>query len=149
MWRLVCLFLLWPGILWANDWDALDTPGAFAIMRHALAPGTGDPARFALDDCSTQRNLDDRGRAQARRIGAAFAERGITFGAVLTSQWCRCRDTATLLALGPVKDAPAFNSFFRNRRQEGPRTAAALALFGGGHLCQRGLQAGISGFGHV
>ena len=80
----------------ANDWDALREPGAVAIMRHALAPGGGDPAGFDVTDCATQRNLDDRGRDQARAIGAALRERGFTFGRVLTSQWCRCRDTATL-----------------------------------------------------
>ena len=67
--------------------------GAAILMRHALAPGTGDPADFALDDCSTQRNLSDEGRAQARMIGEAFASRGIRIDEVLTSQWCRCRET--------------------------------------------------------
>lgn len=122
------LALLWPGLVWANDWGALDTPGAFAIMRHALAPGTGDPARFALGDCSTQRNLNDTGRAQAERLGAAFRDRGHAFDVVLTSQWCRCRDTATLLSLAPVEDAPAFNSFFRDFAVRESRTDAALDL---------------------
>jgi len=90
-----------------------------------LAPGTGDPASFVLDDCSTQRNLDDRGRAQARAIGQALRDRGHGFDAVLTSQWCRCRETARLLDLGPVEDLPALNSFFAQRDQADPRTAAA------------------------
>ena len=127
--RLVlCLGLLWPGLVAANDWDALDQPGAFAIMRHALAPGTGDPAGFDIDDCSTQRTLSDQGRDQARVVGAAFAERGIAFGAVLTSEWCRCSETAELLALGPVEAAPALNSFFGDYDQRASRTEAALAL---------------------
>ena len=103
---ILALGLLWPGVLMANDWAALDRPGAFAIMRHALAPGTGDPAGFTLEDCSTQRNLDDRGRAQALAIGAAFRARGVQFDAVLSSQWCRCQETASLLELGEVTPAP-------------------------------------------
>ena len=86
----------------------LSQPDTVAIMRHAHAPGTGDPAKFALDDCATQRNLDAGGEAQARKIGAA----GVTVDRVLTSQWCRCRDTARLLELGLVNDLPALNSFF-------------------------------------
>ena len=70
------LFLL-PGLASANDWDALEQPGAMAIMRHALAPGTGDPSEFRLGDCATQRNLDARGREQAteRLHRAALAAR--------------------------------------------------------------------------
>jgi phosphohistidine phosphatase SixA len=97
------------------DWDALRRPGAIAVMRHALAPGTGDPANFTLGDCATQRNLDEAGRAQARAIGEALRERGLGFDRVLTSQWCRCRETAELLALAPVEDFPTLNSFFRDR----------------------------------
>ncbi len=107
----LCLILMATAVS-ANDWDAFDQPGAVAIMRHALAPGTGDPARFRLNDCTTQRNLDARGRAQARAIGAAFADRGISFDAVFSSQWCRTRETAELLDMGPVSDWPSLNSFF-------------------------------------
>lgn len=120
-----------PGAALANDWDALDQPGAFAIMRHALAPGTGDPGSFDVTDCSTQRNLDDRGRAQARAIGQAFRDRGVTFDAVLSSQWCRCVETAELLALGEVTEADAFNSFFGDFSERPAKTAAALALLNG------------------
>ena len=72
----------------------LSEPGIVAILRHAFAPGTGDPATFALNDCTTQRNLDAQGRAQARKIGAAIRAAGVTVDRVVTSQWCRCRDTA-------------------------------------------------------
>jgi phosphohistidine phosphatase SixA len=126
--RLVFLLLLWPGLLFADDWDALDTPGAFAIMRHALAPGTGDPAGFRVDDCDTQRNLDARGRAQAERIGAAFRERGHVFDVVLSSQWCRCVETGTLLGLGAVEEVPAFNSFFGDFGRQDEQTQAALTV---------------------
>jgi len=97
-------------------------------MRHALAPGTGDPADLRLGDCTTQRNLDDRGRAQARAIGDAFRARGIVFDTVLTSQWCRTRETAELLDLGPVVEAAALNSFFRDGSTRAAQTEATRAL---------------------
>ena len=101
----------------------LSEPGVVAIMRHAHAPGAGDSVEFALDDCATQRNLDVRGREQAREIGAAIRAAGVTADRVLSSQWCRCRDTARLLGLGPVHDLPAINSFFRNRERADRQTA--------------------------
>lgn len=94
-------------------WAALATPGHFALMRHALAPGTGDPEAFRLEDCTTQRNLSEAGRRQAERTGTAFRENGIRAARVLSSQWCRCLETARLLDLGPVNPEPALNSFFR------------------------------------
>ena len=102
----------------------LSDPGVVAVVRHAHAPGTGDPANFALDDCATQRNLDARGRAQAREIGAAVRAAGATIDRVLTSQWCRCRDTARLFDLGPVEDLPALNSFFQTPARADRQTAA-------------------------
>ena len=73
--RIFALFLcLLPTSLWANDWDALRAPGAIALMRHAIAPGGGDPASFVLGDCSTQRNLDGRGRAQAKTKEKVYSE---------------------------------------------------------------------------
>jgi phosphohistidine phosphatase SixA len=89
--------------------------GYVVMMRHALAPGTGDPPNFRLEDCSTQRNLSAQGRAQARQIGEAFRRRGIKVSRVLSSQWCRCLETARLLNLGPVKPFTPLNSFFRDR----------------------------------
>jgi phosphohistidine phosphatase SixA len=96
-------------------WTALTAPGTHALMRHATAPGTGDPQGFRIGDCKTQRNLDAAGRAQAARIGAAVRDRGIAIATVLTSQWCRARDTADLLGLAPVEAEPALNSFFDDR----------------------------------
>jgi len=109
-------------------WAALSGPGATALMRHALAPGTGDPAEFTLGDCSTQRNLDKRGREQARATGRKMRAQGVRFDRVLTSQWCRCRETAELLDVGPVEDLPAINSFFGDRSQ-GPRQTAETRAF--------------------
>ena len=106
----------------------LSKPGIVAIMRHAHAPGTGDPTSFALDDCTSQRNLDTRGKVQAREIGAAIRSAGVTVDRVLTSQWCRCRDTARFLGLGPVEDRPVLNSFFRDRSRAGTQTAELRKL---------------------
>lgn len=114
----------------ANDWDSLKTPGAIAIMRHALAPGGSDPAGFTLGECATQRNLDDRGRDQATRTGAALRARGVVFDTVFTSQWCRTRETAELLDVGPVVEAPALNSFFDDRSTRDSQTRDTAQLLG-------------------
>lgn len=109
----------------------LSEPGIVAFVRHAHAPGTGDSRKFRLEDCTTQRNLDVRGREQAREIGAAIRAADVTVDRVLTSQWCRCRDTARLLDLGPVEDLLALNSFFRNpARTERQTTELRKFLFG-------------------
>jgi phosphohistidine phosphatase SixA len=109
-------------------WAALAEGGHVALMRHALAPGTGDPESFRLDDCSTQRNLDQTGREQARRTGKTFRERGVSVGRVLSSQWCRCLETAELLALGEVEPFPPLNSFFGDRARAPDQTEAVRAL---------------------
>lgn len=109
-------------------WAALEQGPAVLLLRHARAPGTGDPAGFQLGDCRTQRNLDEDGRRQASRIGAALRARGVRVAAVLSSQWCRCLDTAQALGLGPVREEPAFNSFFQTPEQEADQTAAARRL---------------------
>jgi phosphohistidine phosphatase SixA len=121
-------FLVAHPALAAEDdkaWAALKKPGAIVLFRHASAPGGGDPPGHRLDDCSTQRNLDEEGRAQARRIGESFRAQGIKVEAVLSSQWCRTRDTAQLAFPGQPKDATAFNSFFSDRSNEATQTAAA------------------------
>ncbi len=116
---------------WASNlpeaalWQALRDRTAFAIMRHALAPGGGDPPGHRVGDCSTQRNLSAEGRAQARTIGDRFRAAGIAEARVLSSQWCRCRDTATELRLGTVEDLPALNSFF-GKSDRGPGQTKAL-----------------------
>lgn len=113
----------------AAAWAAMSEPGHVILMRHANAPGTGDPANFTLDDCSTQRNLDARGREQARRIGVSLRDRGITDRPVYTSRWCRCRETAELLAIGPVEPLDGLNSFFGDAYAEDevmPRLRAFL-----------------------
>jgi len=111
-------------------WAALREGGHVALMRHAIAPGVGDPAGFRLDDCTTQRKLSAQGRAQARAIGERFRANGITTAAVFSSQWCRCLDTARELALGEVVAFPGLNSFFADRGEEARHTAAVRALIG-------------------
>lgn len=97
----------------SSAWANLDGQrGVVVLMRHALAPGGGDPAGFRLGDCRTQRNLSQAGRDQARRIGEAIVDSGVQVAAVLSSPWCRSRDTATLLGLGPVTTHAYLGSTF-------------------------------------
>lgn len=76
--------------------QALGRGGVVLAARHALAPGNFDPPGFKLGDCSTQRNLSDEGRAQARRLGAWLTQRGLKPAQVRSSPWCRCDETARL-----------------------------------------------------
>jgi phosphohistidine phosphatase SixA len=100
----------------------------YVLMRHAIAPGSGDPANFQLNDCSTQRNLSEEGREQARRTGEVFREQNVSVQQVLSSEWCRCLETAELMNLGSVERFPALNSFFQNRAQ-GPECIEQLQEF--------------------
>jgi broad specificity phosphatase PhoE len=86
-------------------WAALVAGGHVALIRHGNAPPGygGDPPGFKIDDCATQRNLDERGREQARALGEAFRKQGVRVDRVLSSPWCRCLDTARLMAVGPVE----------------------------------------------
>ncbi|MFC3027755.1 histidine phosphatase family protein [Roseomonas sp. CGMCC 1.13459] len=122
--------LLLPGTARAEGWPVL-RQGGIVLFRHANAPGGGDPPGFRLEDCATQRNLDALGRDQARRIGATFRAREIAVGQVLTSRWCRARETAELAFPGQSRPEPVFDSFFANRRDAAPRTEAARALLQG------------------
>jgi len=91
--------------------------GGVLLVRHASTePGLGDPPGFVLSQCQTQRNLSEAGRAQARALGAWFARHGLPVQAVLSSQWCRCLDTAQL-AFGRVQAWPALNSTFDGQGQ--------------------------------
>ena len=89
-----------------------DDRGLVVLMRHAIAPGGGDPAGFTLGDCSTQRQLSAQGRSQARAIGEQFTSQDIPIAGVRSSRWCRAVDTATLLGLGKVRTASALDSVF-------------------------------------
>jgi hypothetical protein len=109
-------------------WDALRGDGHVALIRHAAAPGVGDPPGYRLDDCKTQRNLSDAGRAAARALGDRFRAERVKVGKVIASQWCRSRQTAELMDLGPVEDAPAFNNVFVLRDQRDRITAQGRAV---------------------
>lgn len=103
--------------------QALQTDGHIALMRHAIAPGNGDPIHFTIEDCSTQRNLSAQGRTQAQKTGNYLRENGIEKLAVFTSQWCRCSETARLLDYGPVRELSLLNSFYAQRQLEPAQTS--------------------------
>ena len=88
------------------------------FLRHALAPGLGDPLDFTKEDCSTQRNLNDEGRSQARLIGDYLKKSNIRFSEILTSEWCRCIDTAKELDLGQWETFSGLNSFFQGHEKK-------------------------------
>lgn len=102
--------------------------GAVVLFRHADAPGVGDPPGFKLGDCSTQRNLGATGREQARKLGERLRAQGVRPARVLTSQWCRARETAELAFPGQAEASPAFNSIFDERARSATQTAEARAL---------------------
>ena len=128
-------FLFFAGIAFAGAafadealWKRVSQGGVAVMIRHAqTVPGVGDPPGFRLGDCRTQRNLSDEGRAQARRLGAAFEARGIRPARVLSSQWCRCIDTA-IEAFGRQAPEPALNSFFDDRKTAPAQSEAVRKL---------------------
>ena len=108
-------------------WQKLADGGYTVLLRHALAPGTGDPDNFTLGDCSTQRNLSSSGRQQAQRIGARIAARAIVIDEILTSQWCRCIQTAEYaFPRREIEEFAPLNSFFADRSTEAEQTAATI-----------------------
>jgi len=88
-------------------WAALAGGGHIALIRHGNAPPGygGDPPGFRIDDCKTQRNLDDKGRAQGKALGDAFRSHGVRVDQILSSPVCRCMDTASLMAVGNVESS--------------------------------------------
>lgn len=108
----------------AKLWEALKSANHFAMIRHALAPGMGDPDEFEIGKRETQRNLSAEGREQARKIGELFRQQGIASADVFSSQWFRCMDTAELMHLGPVEPLTPLNSFFRDFSKEEVSTNA-------------------------
>ncbi|MBM5786873.1 MAG: histidine phosphatase family protein [Candidatus Fonsibacter sp.] len=83
------------------------------LIRHALAPGLGDPSNFDLSDCKTQRNLSEEGINQSKRVGVFFKSNSILIDKVYSSEWCRCKDTAKY-AFGEFTTFSGLNSFFRD-----------------------------------
>ena len=111
----------------AEAWAALQKGGMVVVMRHASAPGPeqgreGDPSGFVLEDCATQRNLSEHGRQQAIALGEAMRAHHVVFTRVMSSPWCRAKDTATLMNLGPPIE---FNRFLYNIGEHAAGTGAA------------------------
>ena len=99
-------------------WTRLRKGGLAILMRHAVTePGLGDPPGFRLDDCATQRNLSEAGRAHARRVGERFRAERVPIAEVYTSPWCRCRETARI-AFGAAQDWEPLSSIFDHAHSE-------------------------------
>ena len=94
--------------------NQLQDGGKLIFIRHAYAPGNGDPINFNLNDCSTQRNLNDDGRKQAKHIGAFFKKNKIDIDKVLSSDWCRCKETADI-AFKDFSTNSFLNSFYSSK----------------------------------
>lgn len=127
------LFLLTtsPQVAQGKDlkiWDSLqgsNPKGYVLLMRHALAPGVGDPDNFSVNDCSTQRNLSPEGKQDARDIGAWLKRQKVKIYRVESSRWCRARETAQLLNIGKVRNNRNLDSLFQHSDPNGhPQTAA-------------------------
>ena len=112
---LVVLIFAKSGFVFSYTLDdyAKNQFGNVLFIRHTLAPGFGDPHNFDLNDCSTQRNLDEEGREQASLIGKKFKAKGIKFSKIYSSQWCRCIETAENMDHGKINYEPGMNSFFQ------------------------------------
>lgn len=127
---LICFAIGAPALVQAQEttpdfWALLRDGGNVLLMRHAqTVPGIGDPPNFKLGDCSTQRNLSEAGREQARRVGAAFQRENIAPDEVRSSAWCRCVETAEL-AFGRHTVWSPINSFFQQSGRE-PQTLEVL-----------------------
>ena len=96
-----------------KNWQSAKDGNKIILIRHSLAPGGGDPEGFKIDDCQTQRNLNLKGVNQSKKIGKLFKKNKIPIDQVLSSQWCRCKDTAKY-AFGDYKEFKALNSTFQS-----------------------------------
>ena len=94
--------------------NELKQGGKLIFIRHAYAPGGGDPSNFDINDCNTQRNLSDQGREQANKIGSFFKSNNILIDKVYSSEWCRCKETA-LIAFNEFETNFFLNSFFSSK----------------------------------
>jgi phosphohistidine phosphatase SixA len=111
-----------PTHAFANLAQDLSDGRHILLMRHADAPGFGDPKGYQLNQCATQRNLGEAGKKQSQIIGQWLKSQGISNARVFSSPWCRCIDTAKLLNLGPVTTAPELGSFFDDMSLEKEQT---------------------------
>nr|WP_272889310.1 histidine phosphatase family protein [Stutzerimonas stutzeri] len=123
--------VLWAIGVLADDaaaWTMLREGRAVLLLRHATAPGYGDPPGFVLGDCTTQRNLDHAGRLEAQRWGALLRGKDISNPRVFSSRWCRALETAEQMALGSIEPLPALDSFFGHADRETGQTDALHEL---------------------
>jgi phosphohistidine phosphatase SixA len=112
-------------------WTLLKGGGQVVLIRHAITtPGVGDPPGMRLEECSTQRNLTDAGRAHARRVGEAFRARKIVVDRVMSSPWCRCLETARL-AFGPPEVWTALSNLFDRQQNRTEQVGQMQAFIGG------------------
>lgn len=128
---ILLLQLLLSAEVYADNsaWTTWREGKALLIMRHTLAPGSGDPAGFVLEDCSTQRNLNHEGQQQAKRWGELLRQQHSGAITVYSSQWCRCLDTARLMDLTTPTPLPVLNSFFAGRGDGDKQTQALVQQF--------------------
>ena len=107
------LSIIFPVSTFSNDEliSNLQSGGNIVFIRHAIAPGSGDPNNIDLNDCRTQRNLSEEGINQSKKIGELFIENNIPIDKVLSSEWCRCKDTARY-AFKNYKTFHGLNSFY-------------------------------------
>lgn len=108
--------------------DKLMSPDYVLLLRHTRAPGTGDPENFNLNDCATQRNLSAEGKLQAFRIGNWLKAEGVHNAIVLSSPWCRCKETAQLINYGDFEVAPALSSFLNENHKANQRNLELQSL---------------------
>ena len=115
---ILIIFLILTNVIKADTetqiLNNLKNGGNLIFIRHAYAPGGGDPYNFDLNDCSTQRNLSETGREQAKKIGKFFHENQIPIDKVMSSEWCRCKDTAQI-AFKRFETKDFLNSFFNEK----------------------------------
>ena len=116
---LIFIFSLLLPSAYANEsaWSSLEEGGKIVFIRHAYAPGSGDPDNFVIEDCSTQRNLNQQGINQSISMGQEFLKRDIPIQQVYTSQWCRCKDTASY-AFGDYQELTFLNSTFEGKYRQ-------------------------------
>lgn len=118
----VAIILLVLASAWVADRSvasvALNDGSYILLIRHGDAPGRSEPAGFNLNDCSTQRGLSEKGRDEARNLGVMLRAAGVNVMRVMASRFCRAHETAQLLKLGPVENAPAFDDLAFNKSRK-------------------------------
>lgn len=125
---LLSLLVVLPASATEAGWALLRNGGQVVLLRYAYAPGSGDPASFDIEKCNTQRNLSERGRQQARKIGALFAARAEPVEQLLSSRYCRCLDTARFAFGVAAEPLEALDSIAAEPDKEAERVAAVVDI---------------------